>query len=52
LPSADGWIAIELNGCVDFTHEYGLYGGDPFVEVVAALERLDRGVVALEPALV
>jgi RimK family alpha-L-glutamate ligase len=42
LPSRGGWIAIELNGCVDFTHEYGLYGGDPFVEVVAALERGSR----------
>jgi glutathione synthase/RimK-type ligase-like ATP-grasp enzyme len=52
LPTADGWIAIELNGCVDFTHEYGLYGGDPFIEVVAALERLGREAVVLEPALV
>jgi len=52
LPTADGWTAIELNGCVDFTHEYGLYGGDPFIEVVASLDRLDRTAVALEPALV
>jgi glutathione synthase/RimK-type ligase-like ATP-grasp enzyme len=53
LPTADGWTAIELNGCVDFTHEYGLYGGDPFIEVVAALDRLGRrDAVALEPALV
>jgi [lysine-biosynthesis-protein LysW]---L-2-aminoadipate ligase len=51
LPSGDGWIVLELNGCVDFTHEYGLFGGDPFVEVVSALERLgDRGA-ALEPVL-
>ena len=51
LPTVDGWTAIELNGCVDFTHEYGLYGGDPFIEVVAALDRLGRRAVALEPAL-
>jgi glutathione synthase/RimK-type ligase-like ATP-grasp enzyme len=52
LPSASGWIVLELNGCVEFTHEYGLYGGDPFVEVVAALERLGDRTEALEPALV
>jgi [lysine-biosynthesis-protein LysW]--L-2-aminoadipate ligase len=52
LPVDDGWTVVELNGCVDFTHEYGLYGGDPFVEVVAALERFGQRAVALEPALV
>jgi len=52
LPSDDGWIVLELNGCVDFTHEYGLFGGDPFVEVVSALERLGDRAAALEPVLV
>jgi [lysine-biosynthesis-protein LysW]---L-2-aminoadipate ligase len=51
LPSANGWIVLELNGCVEFTHEYGLYGGDPFVEVVSALERLGDLAEALEPAM-
>lgn len=41
LPDGDGgWVVLELNGCVDFTHEYGLLGSDPFVEVVCALDRL------------
>ena len=52
LPSDGGWIVLELNGCVDFTHEYGLFGGDPFVEVVSALERLGDHAAALEPVLV
>jgi RimK family alpha-L-glutamate ligase len=52
LPSDGGWIVLELNGCVDFTHEYGLFGGDPFVEVVSALERLGDRAAALEPVLV
>ena len=52
LPSDGGWIVLELNGCVDFTHEYGLFGGDPFVEVVSALERLGDRAAALVPVLV
>jgi [lysine-biosynthesis-protein LysW]---L-2-aminoadipate ligase len=52
LPTESGWIVLELNGCVDFTHEYGLFGGDPFVEVVSALERLDDRAAALQPVLV
>lgn len=53
LPTDDGWTVIELNGCVDFTHEYGLFGGDPFVEVVSALERYGHRLpVPVEPALV
>jgi len=52
LPTESGWIVLELNGCVDFTHEYGLFGGDPFVEVVSALERLGDRAEALEPAFV
>lgn len=53
LPTETGWTVIELNGCVDFTAEYGFPGSDPFAEVVCALERLGEELpAALEPALV
>jgi glutathione synthase/RimK-type ligase-like ATP-grasp enzyme len=52
LPTPGGWIVLELNGCVEFTHEYGLFGGYPFVDVVSALERLAEPAAELEPALV
>jgi RimK family alpha-L-glutamate ligase len=40
LPVETGWIVIELNGCVDFTHEYGFLGDDPFRTVGVALAHL------------
>lgn len=40
LPTAEGWVVIELNACVEFTHEYGLSGCDPFAEAVLAVESL------------
>lgn len=52
LPTEDGWVVLELNGCVDFTHEYGLFGGDPFLEVVSVLERFGDRAEALQPVLV
>jgi RimK family alpha-L-glutamate ligase len=42
LPTEAGWTVLELNGCVDFTHEYGLLGGDPFLASMQALERLTQ----------
>ena len=38
LPTDDGWVVIEINGAVDFTHEYAP-GGDVFVAAARALER-------------
>ena len=32
-----GWTVLEINGAVDFTSEYSLYGGDVFAEVAEAL---------------
>lgn len=32
-----GWTVLELNGAVDFTHEYSLPGGNVFAEVASAL---------------
>ena len=38
LPDArGGWTVLEINGAVDFTHEYSLDGGDVFAEVAQAL---------------
>ena len=51
LPTAAGWTVIEINGCVDFTRDYSLLGGDPFYEAVCALDSFGRGAV-LEPAFV
>lgn len=53
LPTDSGWTVIELNGCVDFTREYGLFGCDPFTVAVTAIARLaEPARAALEPALV
>jgi [lysine-biosynthesis-protein LysW]---L-2-aminoadipate ligase len=48
LPTRSGYIVLELNGCVDFTTDYSLPGGDVFFDAVerilfpavAELERL------------
>ena len=32
-----GWTVLEINGAVDFTHEYSLDGGDVFAEAAQAL---------------
>jgi ribosomal protein S6--L-glutamate ligase len=37
LPSPGGYTILELNGCVDFTVDYGILGGDVFA---LAVERL------------
>jgi len=37
LPAQDGYTVLELNGCVDFTSDYSLEGGDVFAEAVSAL---------------
>lgn len=38
LPDRNGdWTVLEINGAVDFTSEYSLYGGDVFAEVAEAL---------------
>ncbi len=34
LPTADGYVVIELNGCVDFNADYSLPGQDVFDSVV------------------
>jgi RimK family alpha-L-glutamate ligase len=53
LPAEAGWTVIEVNGCVDFTGEYGFPGRDPFAETVCALEQLGEELpAALVPALV
>jgi RimK family alpha-L-glutamate ligase len=40
LPTPDGPVVLEINGCVDFTAEYGTPGRDVFVD--AALSLADR----------
>lgn len=38
LPDGNGgWVVLELNGAVDFTHEYSLNGGDVFADIADAL---------------
>ena len=37
LPDAGSWSILELNGCVDFTDDYSLPGGDVFAEAATAL---------------
>jgi RimK family alpha-L-glutamate ligase len=37
LPVAGGYVVLELNGCVDFTADYSLGGGDVFEAAVSAL---------------
>jgi RimK family alpha-L-glutamate ligase len=37
LPTADGYVVLEVNGCVDFAHEYSLGGGNVFEEAVVSL---------------
>lgn len=37
LPSDDGYVILELNGCVDLTSDYSLDGGDVFDEIAARL---------------
>ena len=38
LPTADGWIVLELNGAVDFDANYTLGDSDPFVAALTALQ--------------
>ncbi len=47
LPSDDGYTILELNGCVDFTGEYSLEGGDVYSEAIGAL--LSRAACSGEP---
>jgi RimK family alpha-L-glutamate ligase len=37
LPTSTGYVVLELNGCVDFTHEYSLPGGDVFEDAIEPL---------------
>ena len=38
MPHPDGgWVVIELNGAVDFTHDYSRYGTDVFAAVISRL---------------
>jgi ribosomal protein S6--L-glutamate ligase len=37
LPGADGLIALEVNGCVDFTDEYAFRGSDVFADALRPL---------------
>ncbi|HET7045477.1 MAG TPA: ATP-grasp domain-containing protein [Gaiellaceae bacterium] len=47
LPTDEGYTILELNGCVDFTSEYSLEGGDVHSEAVGAL--LARASCSGEP---
>jgi glutathione synthase/RimK-type ligase-like ATP-grasp enzyme len=42
-----GWIVLELNGAVEFTHEYAV-SGDVFAEVRREVERAAAGALATE----
>ncbi|HET7572605.1 MAG TPA: hypothetical protein VFJ77_08050 [Gaiellaceae bacterium] len=37
LPVRGGWTVLELNGCVDFTDDYSLPGGDVFADAIEPL---------------
>jgi RimK family alpha-L-glutamate ligase len=37
LPTPDGYVVLELNGCADFTREYSIDGNDVFEETIASL---------------
>jgi RimK family alpha-L-glutamate ligase len=37
LPTPTGYVVLELNGCVDFTDDYSLPGGDVFDDAVEPL---------------
>jgi [lysine-biosynthesis-protein LysW]--L-2-aminoadipate ligase len=37
LPTEYGYVVLELNGCVDFTDEYSLPGGDVFDDAIEPL---------------
>jgi glutathione synthase/RimK-type ligase-like ATP-grasp enzyme len=37
LPVRGGYVVLELNGCVDFTADYSLPGGDVFLDAVEPL---------------
>jgi RimK family alpha-L-glutamate ligase len=37
LPTRSGYVVLELNGCVDFTADYSLPGGDVFADAVERL---------------
>jgi RimK family alpha-L-glutamate ligase len=37
LPTPTGYVVLELNGCVDFTDEYSLPGGDVFDDAIEPL---------------
>jgi len=37
LPTAGGYVVLELNGCVDFNDEYSLPGGDVFADAIEPL---------------
>jgi RimK family alpha-L-glutamate ligase len=47
LPSDDGFVIIELNGCVDLTDEYSLDGADVFDEIAERLMAIADTAVAV-----
>jgi len=49
LPTDGGYTILELNGCVDFTVDYSLEGGDVHTEAIGAL--LARAACSGEPSL-
>ena len=50
LPATDGYVVIELNGCVDFTDEYSLPGRRVFDELARSLAALEDAAL-LTPAI-
>jgi [lysine-biosynthesis-protein LysW]--L-2-aminoadipate ligase len=47
LPTRYGYVVVELNGCVDFTHEYSFPGEDVFGEVARALTAPVPAIIGL-----
>jgi hypothetical protein len=46
LPTSDGYVVLEVNGCVDFTRDYSLGAGDVFREAMLSLVLSGIGALA------